>query len=929
VESNLVNELEAAIDQALASGQIDQAEALAARYCQSASLDHTDGEPAGSPRFRSAYLAAQVALAAGRLGQALDRLAPLLAVTGRLPTELAARVRLFAAEALARMHRHPEARELLDQVPDDVLRRQPLLHLRALRIRLWRGEVGRLAAELEACGRSLEAKGDMANLALLACEEGRAWDTAGDLDRARQCWQRAEHLSRSLGADPIRADVLLQLGRLDHLRGHLADALKRYDDALACASRGAQTLEIELRRLLVRLDLNQWDQVRSAAGRLLAEQLPDRLPEEVRPLAAMVQALLADAASEEGSDEVRAYQAAARGDVRAARGLYRTALEATPSPERQARLALALGLLAMGQGDRAEADSWLRRAEELARARDLPEVLGRALQARGQAAAELDGDDERARRLFEEAVGVAEVQAGQFAHRTDAAAYRQQHAGVLRHLLRAACRRGDAEAVFRYQELDRGRLLLDLWQAAGRRSGQPALLDSPELVRVENEITSSEQKLENYPATPETRETRRAVLRQLEELHLSRDRLLEEFLRDRSRRGDSALPALPELADLQKALPPRTLYLAPTVTDDELFLLAVRRDGPARVLRGPGSVPGFLEALAGLRGCLTSQLARYQHGLPLGRPERDELDGRLDDLGRGPLGAVLTLVGDQQGPLVERLLWVPDGPLHGLPIHAVRRQGQYLIEGTDVVWTFSGALAVHQARTHQQTRGRFRPALVVTEAPAVLPRAADEGRGVAGSFPWSRTLHGAAATRAALSPLLARARAVHFACHAHFDTEHPLAACLALPSGERMRAVEWLHEPVAGLPLVTLSACRSAEVAPLVGREVFGLVTGLFGGGVRAVLAGLWPVADREALPFMWRFYHSRLTADLAAALARTQREALAEPGASPLFWAAFALFGDANALPAPGWCWRWLARWRQRRHLRRFPVPGPGGLTS
>jgi CHAT domain-containing protein len=176
--------------------------------------------------------------------------------------------------------------------------------------------------------------------------------------------------------------------------------------------------------------------------------------------------------------------------------------------------------------------------------------------------------------------------------------------------------------------------------------------------------------------------------------------------------------------------------------------------------------------------------------------------------------------------------------------------------------------------------------------------------------------------RQTLRRWLAHSRAVHFACHAGFDDQRPLASWLHLPSEEKIHALEWLDEPVAGLPLVTLSACCSAKVAPLLGQEVFGLVTGLLGGGVRAVLAGLWPVADRETPPFMWSFYRHRLVHDLATALALAQREALALPGGSPLFWAAFALFGDATALPPAASYWRWLARWRQRRHATRFPVP-------
>jgi CHAT domain-containing protein len=266
-------------------------------------------------------------------------------------------------------------------------------------------------------------------------------------------------------------------------------------------------------------------------------------------------------------------------------------------------------------------------------------------------------------------------------------------------------------------------------------------------------------------------------------------------------------------------------------------------------------------------------------------------------------------------------VWVPDDLLHGFPIQALRIGSRYLIEVFEFIWTFSGALFVHQARTRKQRRGRFRPAVVVAAEPSVLPEAEREGEGVAASFLWGRRLPADAVTRKSLRRWLARARVAHFACHAEFDGERPLAARLHLPSGDAIHALEWLEEPVAGLPLVTLSACRSAEVARLVGREVFGLVTGLLGGGVRAVLAGLWPVADQEVPPLMWGFYRHRLLHPLPTALARAQREALEDPGGSPLFWAVFALFGDGDALPAPGILGRYLARRRQRRHRDRFPT--------
>jgi CHAT domain-containing protein len=353
------------------------------------------------------------------------------------------------------------------------------------------------------------------------------------------------------------------------------------------------------------------------------------------------------------------------------------------------------------------------------------------------------------------------------------------------------------------------------------------------------------------------------------------------------------------------------------LADDELFLLAVSRESGARVVRSGQSSEGLRRQLDAFWGSVSALTVRYRQGrLPDGG--REELDGRLEELGRGPLGTTLNETLAIAAGRARQLIWVPEGPLHGLPVHALRWRGRYLVEDWEVVWNFSGGLLAHQARTRRR-RGRFRPALAVSASPEDLPCAGREGEGVAATFFWGRHLQGAEADRQRLRAWLKRARVVHFACHANFEGHHPLSACVCLPSGERIHALEWLGEPVARLPLMTLSACRSAEVAPVLGQEVFGLVTGLLGAGVRAVLAGLWPVADRETVPLMWRFYRHRLSADLAAALRRAQCEELARPQASPLFWAAFALHGDPEALPAPGWLGRWWVRSRVRRHAQRF----------
>ncbi len=893
-------QVESQIDKALEMQSFDDAEQLAVVYLAGAGpIPMTDA--GRSPGFRSHYVAAQVLLASGKLNQTLERLLPLQPVLPHLPWELAGRVRLLFAETLARLGRLAEVPAWLDQVPDTLLQSDAAQQLRWLRVRMWLGEVLRVQPELRACEARLAAAKDTSNQVLLLCDEGLAWDAVGHLSRAAQAWEAAEKQSRSLGPGVHRTDALIQLASLDHLGGHLAAALDGYDSALTEFATHGQALEIRLRRLLVSLDICPGNQVQTEISQVLAEIDSTTCPEELLPLVNLVRSLTAGPSAEPCFGEAEAFRLAAAGDVAAARWVYRRTLQATTSPERQARLALALGLLALVERDREESLSWLRRAEELARQHDLPEVLGRALQGRGRIASELDQNDELARPLLEEAAQVFEVQATQFVSLIEALRYRHNKESTLRSLLHAACRRGDAQAVFAYQELDRGRFLLDLWQATQGRPGREAQKAIPRLEAIQQEIAGCEARLASLPLERENALERRELLGLWERLHSERDRLLEGYLRDRKRRGSSALPVIGELRDLHRSLPADTVYVAPAVLASEIYLLVVRSDEPGRIVPVFGSATEVLEEVARLRDTLTSQLERYRHGRS-NPSDRQDLDDVLAEIGHGPLGVALfgELYRGPQRP--RRLIWVPDGPLHGLPLPALRWEGRYLIEDVEVVQTFSGSLSAHQRRVPGRLFPSWRRALLVSESADVLPDAEREAALVATTFWRSLHLHGPEATRARLRRYLATAQAVHFACHADFDPERPLSAFVQLPSGERVHAPEWIDEPVRGLPLVTLSACRSAAVGPLQGREVFGLVTGLLAGGLGAVVASIWPVADQESVALMERFYQERLRMDLASALAQTQRAMLSRPESSPLFWATFALFGNPRALLGRSW---------------------------
>jgi tetratricopeptide (TPR) repeat protein len=890
---------EEAIDKALARWNLSEATRLAAEYRSRADRAPPDAATGdGSPRFRSAVVSAQVALLASRPGDVSDLLTPLLPQCGPASSELGAQVRLLLAEGLARSGRREEARRVVAEVPAERLENDSSQALRAVRVRLLSGERG-LDAEVARVAAVLQKEKRREDEGLLWCEVGRARYRAGDLPAAEHCWRRAEGLSQGIGLQPVFAHASLQRGRLKQLTGHLGQALEHLDRA-ARHGLPVQALEAHLIRVLVLLDLGQSGSSRDLAGELLP---PGReIPSELAALTALVRALLGGAVSPELGDEALGPIRLAQGDREEARRLFTAALRAAEGPERRARLLLALGLLD-GEGT-----AWLRQAEWLARQHDLPEVLTRGLVALGRQVAGA-GDEEEARRLFEEAITLGEVQV---AGVPGILGRRQERHTVLRHLLEAACQRRDPAAVFRYQERERGRLLLE-WLASGPRAGAEAsLFERPAWSALAGQLETCWQQLREVRGADRT-----AVLRRREQLLAERDRLFERYLLDRDRPTGGMLPAVPELAVLSANLPPGSLYVAPVLTATSLSLLAVTRTG-ASVLNLEGSGEELAQQTGALREEISQQLARYRGGWPLGPEARAELDGLLETLGDGPLGRGLDRLLREHAP--RRLLWVPDAALAGVPVHALRLGGRYLIEQVEVAWGFGGALLVQQRRTRR--RGRWRPAIAVSEPPEELPGARREAEGVAAAFLRGRCLP-PRVRREELRRWLGRAGRVHFACHAEFDPDHPLGAFLRLPSGELLHALEWLEEPVSGLPLVTLSACRAGEVAPLAGGEVFGLVTGLLGGGVRAVVAGLWPVADAESPPLMWSFYRQLMRESLPAALARAQREALACPGGSPLFWAAFALFGDPDAVgPAPI-PFRWLASWRQQRHAQRYPGPG------
>ncbi|HEX9942194.1 MAG TPA: CHAT domain-containing protein [Thermoanaerobaculia bacterium] len=297
------------------------------------------------------------------------------------------------------------------------------------------------------------------------------------------------------------------------------------------------------------------------------------------------------------------------------------------------------------------------------------------------------------------------------------------------------------------------------------------------------------------------------------------------------------------------------------------------------------------------------------------------------------------------------LLWlVPHGPLHGLPLHAVKVSGRYVIERNPVCYSASASILKY---CRNNRRGWRETALVLGDPADNLPNARREAQLVAEMFGTTAFL-GREATKSRLREALERSGPpdiLHFAGHSLFRSTQPLESAMELaPGGGAQSPDDGSQTGVltAGeifalslrTDLVTLSSCASGAQKVGLGDEPVGFARAFLYAGAASVLASLWPVDDLSTRVLMERFYRSlrqglskaealrraqlhllHLTAREVADFRRSERGDLeadagpphrtltrdltattahgtaadAHPYSHPHFWASFTLMGDWN----------------------------------
>ena len=376
---------------------------------------------------------------------------------------------------------------------------------------------------------------------------------------------------------------------------------------------------------------------------------------------------------------------------------------------------------------------------------------------------------------------------------------------------------------------------------------------------------------------------------------------------------EAGLPGM--LADIRAALDSRTVVLllregpwtdgqaviyCLLVTDTETFRSATSLESPWGVFSPSAGgravqIPPSGVYVAGVRRAVQEEPA----------PDDISDEGRqlLEAVGSRYAQPVFAHLAELRAAGRDRLLIVPHGASHFLPVHLAGPPGHLLADEWTVTYLANlaqlrpkGASGPHGQALRRDGAAVF--ALGYADQPGLptLDSSAAEASAIAGIVGVQPVLDGAATEQAFIRALESR-RYVHLRAHGRHNVDAPLFQTVFLAPGDgddgRLRAHEVLGLDLRGLELVTLGACETALGRIDLSDNLRGLPAALLLAGAWAVIGTLWEVSADASTTFFTELYR-RLRADdedLTGAFGAAQR---ATRSVHPEYrdWGAFYLTG-------------------------------------
>ena len=103
---------------------------------------------------------------------------------------------------------------------------------------------------------------------------------------------------------------------------------------------------------------------------------------------------------------------------------------------------------------------------------------------------------------------------------------------------------------------------------------------------------------------------------------------------------------------------------------------------------------------------------------------------------------------------------------------------------------------------------------------------------------------------------------IHFACHAHQNTQEPLKSKFMLHDGG-LELSEIIKKQLVGADFAYLSACQTSTGDEKLSEEAVHLAAGMLAAGYRGVVATMWSISDQHGPQVAEDFYAGLISQDL------------------------------------------------------------------